>query len=360
MSKYMIRGETLTGIADAIRAKTGSAEAIAVGEMAASIGRIESGERDDETLKGLIDGSLTSISLPDGLTKIRTHAFYYKRISIPYFPDSLMEIGSFAFMQSFQGEYVYEATTLPDALTYIGASAFKQCTSLALTELPAALTYIGTSAFEYCTSLAITTLPPGISEILTSTFKDCRALTKFIIPKGVENVAFTAFSNCTGLTEVTFEGVPTTVARDAFSNCTNLLLINVPWSEGEVANAPWGATNATINYDYAPTIFEEIITVGAYDDDYVGHLGTFSGDFGVEIEDQGSYKMFVNGVKYEAYGINDGTWISVVVEELADDMWISLEISETGEKVCVYGYNTPPESTEGLPESITLNIRITA
>jgi hypothetical protein len=24
----------------------------------------------------------------------------------------------------------------------------------------------------------------------------------------------------------------------------------VPWAEGAVANAPWGATNATINYNY--------------------------------------------------------------------------------------------------------------
>jgi hypothetical protein len=31
---------------------------------------------------------------------------------------------------------------------------------------------------------------------------------------------------------------------------TNLMTINVPWSEGEVINAPWGASNATINYNY--------------------------------------------------------------------------------------------------------------
>lgn len=53
-------------------------------------------------------------------------------------------------------------------------------------------------------------------------------------------------------------------------------------------------------------------------------------------------------------------WPPATVEELADDMYISLDILETGEKVCVYGYNTTPESTDGLPESITLNIRITA
>ena len=43
MSNYLIKGETLTSIADAIRAKTGSTEAIAVGDMASSIEGIESG-----------------------------------------------------------------------------------------------------------------------------------------------------------------------------------------------------------------------------------------------------------------------------------------------------------------------------
>lgn len=59
-----------------------------------------------------------------------------------------------------------------------------------------------------------------------------------------------AFTNCTGLITITFEGTPTTIANNAFDGCTNLTTINVPWSEGEVTNAPWGATNATINYNY--------------------------------------------------------------------------------------------------------------
>ena len=48
---------------------------------------------------------------------------------------------------------------------------------------------------------------------------------------------------------VTFKGKPT-ISDSAFLNCGNLTTINVPWAEGEVANAPWGATNATINYNY--------------------------------------------------------------------------------------------------------------
>lgn len=49
---------------------------------------------------------------------------------------------------------------------------------------------------------------------------------------------------------MTDKGTPTNLTSEAFKNCTNITTINVPWSEGAVANAPWGATNATINYDY--------------------------------------------------------------------------------------------------------------
>jgi hypothetical protein len=52
------------------------------------------------------------------------------------------------------------------------------------------------------------------------------------------------------LETVTFEGKPTSIDSSAFTSCSKLTAINVPWAEGEVANAPWSASNATINYNY--------------------------------------------------------------------------------------------------------------
>lgn len=52
------------------------------------------------------------------------------------------------------------------------------------------------------------------------------------------------------LTSVTIPDSVKSIDSNTFQNCTNLLTINVPWAEGEVAGAPWGATNATINYNY--------------------------------------------------------------------------------------------------------------
>jgi hypothetical protein len=43
------------------------------------------------------------------------------------------------------------------------------------------------------------------------------------------------------------------INKNAFRDCNNLTDIYVPWSEGDVTNAPWGATNATIHYNWTPS-----------------------------------------------------------------------------------------------------------
>lgn len=92
-------------------------------------------------------------------------------------------------------------------------------------------------------------LPEGLQRIGPYAFSDCNALADITIPKSVAAIADFAFLRCK-LTSITFESTPNSISSRAFRYCTNLTTINVPWSEGEVAGAPWGATNATINYGY--------------------------------------------------------------------------------------------------------------
>lgn len=117
-------------------------------------------------------------------------------------------------------------------------------------ELPSNLTKIGKYAFYGCTKLVLTSLPDSVTNIGVRVFYDCQKLALTHIPSGVTTINTYAFYGCIGLTSITFKGTPTTITSDAFQNCTNLKTINVPWSSGAVANAPWGATNATINYNY--------------------------------------------------------------------------------------------------------------
>ena len=70
------------------------------------------------------------------------------------------------------------------------------------------------------------------------------------IGKNVMTIDSTAFALNTNLKQVIFKGTPTKIADDvfAFSGTTDFS-IYVPWAENTVADAPWGATNATIHYN---------------------------------------------------------------------------------------------------------------
>ena len=152
-------------------------------------------------------------------------------------------------------EETYDANgNLIDAKMYgytkVRDYAFYYCKNLALTSLPESLTSIGNYAFYYCTSLALTSLPEGLTKIDDNVFYSCKNLALTSLPESLISIGTYAFYSCTSLTSITFKGTPSSIMSSAFNGCTNLTDIKVPWAEGAVANAPWGATNATITYNY--------------------------------------------------------------------------------------------------------------
>lgn len=191
--------------------------------------------------------SITSVTIPDSATKIDKYAFYQcESLTDVTLPDSITEIGASAFY----GCKSLESINLPNNITQISSSTFYNCENLALTSLPEGITNIGEHAFNYCLALKLTSLPESVTEIGAYAFRSCKGIETMRIPSNVQSIISFAFQECSGLTTVTFEGTPTTILRNAFNGCTNLITINVPWAEGAVSGAPWGATNATINYNY--------------------------------------------------------------------------------------------------------------
>ena len=90
----------------------------------------------------------------------------------------------------------------------------------------------------------------GYKTIRSGAFSGCFSLALTTLPSGITNIGNYAFSSCSSLASLTFEGTPEHISYAAFIGCNNLTTINVPWAEGAVADAPWGATNATINYGH--------------------------------------------------------------------------------------------------------------
>ena len=157
--------------------------------------------------------SLTTISLPDGVTSIGRKAFDGCRslISISI-PNSVASMGNYAFADCINLTNI----VIPDGVTSIGNSAFEGCTSLTSITIPDSVTSIGVDAFRACPSLTNITIPDGVTSIGREAFFQCTSLQSITIPDGVTNIGYAAFRECTNLTRVSFQGVAPTMESDVF------------------------------------------------------------------------------------------------------------------------------------------------
>ena len=191
--------------------------------------------------------SLASVAIPNSVKNIPYNAFCdcYALTSV-VIPNSVTSIDGSAF----QSCCTLTSIVIPNSVTSIGNSAFNGCYALTSVVVPESVTNIINYTFNNCYSLVSIVIPNSVTSIGNSVFNNCYSLVSIVIPNSVTSIGSNAFQKCYSLTEVTFNGTPTSIESTSFKSCTNLLTINVPWAEGEVANAPWGATNATINYNY--------------------------------------------------------------------------------------------------------------
>lgn len=84
-------------------------------------------------------------------------------------------------------------------------------------------------------------------------FHSCENLEEIVVPSSlvIFGPAYCVIA-CTKLKTVIFKAKSmTNISKYAFAMCDALTDIYVPWAEGAVANAPWGATNATVHYNSA-------------------------------------------------------------------------------------------------------------
>ncbi len=146
-------------------------------------------------------------------------------------------------------ETVTEAV-IQEGTEIIGIGLFSMCTKLKSVSLPDSLTVISNYAFMMCASLTSITLPESVTRIGGYSFAGCTSLTSITLPESVAYIIDFAFGGCSSLKEVIFKSTPTSIETRVFLSSFALTSIKVPWSEGAVSGAPWGATNATITYDY--------------------------------------------------------------------------------------------------------------
>ena len=126
---------------------------------------------------------------------------------------------------------------LPNAMTYIGSSAFYGCSSLASITIPNSVTCIGNSAFEDCSSLTSVTIPNSVTSIGTYAFYNCSSLTSVTIPNSVTSIGNSAFEDCSSLTSVTIPNSVTSIGTYAFYNCSSLTSVTIPNSVTSIGSS---------------------------------------------------------------------------------------------------------------------------
>ncbi|MCQ2274065.1 MAG: leucine-rich repeat protein [Bacteroidales bacterium] len=95
-----------------------------------------------------------------------------------------------------------QSTAVPDSVTEIGTSAFRECSSLQSIAIPNSVTKIGSDAFLYCSSLQSIDFPDSVMEIERSAFSGCSSLLSIVIPDSVKKIGKSAFFNCSSLQSI--------------------------------------------------------------------------------------------------------------------------------------------------------------
>ncbi len=133
--------------------------------------------------------------------------------------------------------------------TAINAECFAGDTSLESIVIPNTVSAIQGSVFKDCTNLKNVTLPTNSSfkTLNNSIFENCEGLTELVVPKNVVTIKNSAFRDCDNLVSIQLLGKVSTIEKDAFANCNKLENIFVGTTESQRGWIDgWAPTTATI------------------------------------------------------------------------------------------------------------------
>ena len=174
---------------------------------------------------------LTSVIISSNVTSVKNLDFY----SIPSLTEFIVDENNNDFSTN-EGVLLNNSGTtllsapcakngsykIPDGVTTINESAFRNCSQLTSLEIPESVATIGKSAFEGCSGLTSIEIPGNVTKINNDAFAGCSALTSIEIPGNVTSIGSSAFAGCSGLTSIEIPGNVTSIGSSAFAGCSGL------------------------------------------------------------------------------------------------------------------------------------------
>ena len=184
--------------------------------------------------------NLTSITIPEGVTSIGSGAFYNcSNLTSITIPKGVTSIGDYAFYHCSS----LTAITIPEGVTSIGEYAFVDCSSLTAVHISNLEAWCNIDFGDYSANplyyakklylngVLVTelTIPNTVTAIKNSAFRDCSSLTSITIPESVTSIGGFAFVNCTGLTSITcYAAIPPACGGNAFDGIYKQVPVYVP------------------------------------------------------------------------------------------------------------------------------------
>ena len=178
--------------------------------------------------------SLTSVTIPYGVTKIDSFAFSdCTELADVTIPDGVTDIGEYAFGWCSS----LTSAVIPDSVTNVEEYAFLACSSLTSVSIGSGVTSIGDCAFNSCSALKSFSVAAGnqsyksVSGLLLT--KDGKMLVKGVngdvtIPDGVTTIVENAFASLDGLNSVAMPGSVTNIGECAFYCSVGLESVAIP------------------------------------------------------------------------------------------------------------------------------------
>lgn len=185
--------------------------------------------------------TISSYRISTNITKISSQAFEHCSIESIYIPDSVCEIGAYAFAHCTN----LTSITIPSNVTCLRDGTFSGCRSLKNITIPDSVTDINYLCFDGSCPITTATIPaiainplPKYSletVVITSgniipehAFAQCDTIKSITIPNSITNIGADAFSGCSSLTSIVIPDKLINISERTFYNCTSLTNIKIP------------------------------------------------------------------------------------------------------------------------------------